>query len=546
MNKILVVDDEPRVSMGIKNFLLSSDLNITYVETALNGFEAIDYLRMDTFDLVLTDIQMGRMSGIELMETIYMEQPNLPIIVISAHEKFDFAKKSMRLGARDYLVKPVEQEDLLRVVRKVLNEKEEIGKKSLELSKWKREKEKTEALSRNELLMELVTERNLTKRDYKELIAELGEQIKGHYLGVVSIRLGLNHGGFSNREITLQDRKLLKYASINIMEESLSEWHGLTFNGFGNELIGIIQLNEQEMSGQRFHVKSQMHLIGQMIHMNLKQYLNVETTIGMSTLHSDIFMLPKLMEEANTAAEWKTLHPSNHVFYYEDVLAQENLSVVEWMAKVDEYVQGLKSGLDKPLPVDTETMIKPLRELGQSAELFNSYFGMLVYRLYGLMLEYGTTNGISLQRFDPDVYFRQMVGEARIERLREYIQETAKLVRLLVKERDQSILARITGYIRLNFRNPALKIQDIANEVHFSTAYLSYLFKQEMKKNLWDYVTELRIEEAKHLLATTDKKRYEVAYEVGYESPEHFGRMFKRYAGVSPAEYRKEGQGGLG
>jgi two-component system response regulator YesN len=163
-----------------------------------------------------------------------------------------------------------------------------------------------------------------------------------------------------------------------------------------------------------------------------------------------------------------------------------------------------------------------------------------------LMLEYGQANGISLHRFDPDVYFRIASGANRIDRLGEYIQETAKLVRLLVKERDQTILARITGYIRMHFRNPALKIQDIANEVHFSTAYLSYLFKQEMKKNLWDYVTEHRINEAKLLLATTDKKRYEVAYEVGYESPEHFGRMFKRYAGVSPAEYRKEGQGGSG
>jgi two-component system response regulator YesN len=550
MYKILVVDDEPRVSTGIKNFLLGSELNITYVETALNGFEAIDYLRMDTFDLVLTDIQMSRMSGIELMETIYMEQPHLPVIVISAHEKFDFAKKSLRLGARDYLVKPVEQDDLMRVVRKVLREKVEIGKKSLELSKWQRDKEneneRSDTLNRNELLIELVTEGSLSKKDYDELAAELGEQIKGRYFGMFSIRLDLSHGGFSNRDITLQDRKLLKYASINIMEESLSEWNGLTFNGFGNELIGIIQLNEQEVSGQSFDVKSQLHLIGQMINMNMKQYLNVETTVGMSTLHSDVFMLPKLMEEANTAAEWRNLHPSNRIFYYEDVRAQENLSMVEWIARVDEYILLLKTNFDSPLPVDTHYIIKPLTELGKSEELFNSYFGMLVYRLYGLMLEYGQANGISLHRFDPDTYFRNTSGANRTERLDEYIQETVKLVRLLVKERDQTILARITGYIRMNFRNPALKIQDIANEVHFSTAYLSYLFKQEMKKNLWDYVTELRIEEARNLLVTTDKKRYEVAYEVGYESPEHFGRMFKRYAGVSPAEYRKEGQGGSG
>ncbi|MGO4375245.1 response regulator, partial [Paenibacillus sp. MCAF20] len=345
MYKILVVDDEPRVSTGIKNFLLGSDLHITCVETALNGFEAIDYLRMDSFDLVLTDIQMSRMSGIELMETIYMEQPHLPVIVISAHEKFDFAKKSLRLGARDYLVKPVEQEDLLRVVRKVLNEREEIGKQSLELSKRQRQadKEKSNSVSRNELLMELVTERSLTKTDYAELMVELGGQLSGHYFGVVSIRLDLNRGGFSNREISLQDRKLLKYASVNIVEESLSEWNGLAFNGFGNELIGIIQLNEQENESQRFDLRSQLHLIGQMVPMNLKQFLNVEASVGMSTLHPDVFMLPKLMEEANTAAEWKNIHPNHKVFYYEDVIARENVTIVEWMATVDDFIALLKA-----------------------------------------------------------------------------------------------------------------------------------------------------------------------------------------------------------
>ncbi|MBW4084151.1 helix-turn-helix transcriptional regulator [Paenibacillus sp. S150] len=103
----------------------------------------------------------------------------------------------------------------------------------------------------------------------------------------------------------------------------------------------------------------------------------------------------------------------------------------------------------------------------------------------------------------------------------------------------ERIAARTADYIRRQYRNPLLKVQDIAGELHFSAAYVSRLFRQEMNKKLWDYVTELRMEEAKHLLASTDMKRYEIAYAVGYESPEHFSRMFKRYEGVSPSNYRK-------
>lgn len=538
--KILVVDDEPNVSTGIRDFLLDSDLAVTHVETALNGFEAIDYLRMETFDLVLTDIQMGRMSGIELMETIRLEQPELPFVVISAHEKFDFAAKSLRLGAHDYLVKPVERDVLLRVVRQVLQHKEEHGKQSIARM------ERAAKMSVNDMLLELVTDRNMTREDYEQLASELGDRFEGRCFGVLALRLNLRSGGFSNKEISLPDRKLLKYASVNIVEESLSEWSGLTFNGYGNELVAIIQLQHREVDGRPYPLKSQLQLIGQMLHTNLKQYLNVDATVGMSTLNPDVFMLPKLMEEANTAAEWKNLNPNHKVLYYEDAIRYENMDVVEWIGNVDRFVQLLKTKLEDGSLVDTHEVTGPLARLTDTEELFNSRFGMLAYRVYALLLEFGHAGGVSLHRFDPDTYFRGMTTIDKAERVDGYVQEIVQAMRSMVRDRERTIIARIVGYIREHYRNPALKIQDIADEVHFSTTYLSYLFKREMKKNVWDFVTELRIEAAKHLLATTDKKRYEISYEIGYESPEHFGRMFKRYAGVSPAEYRKEHGRGAG
>ncbi|NQX44352.1 response regulator [Paenibacillus tritici] len=449
MYKILVVDDEPRVSAGIRNFLLTSELNITEVETAINGFEAIDYLRMDHYDLVLTDIQMGRMSGIELMENIYMEQWNVPVIVISAHEKFDFAKKSLRLGAKDYLVKPVERTELLRVVRKALTQKE------LPVTSPQAEHHHIREHSRrDEWLMELVTEPNLTPQDIQEITGELGGLLQGPYFGVITIRIDYSQAGFSRQQVTLHDRKLLKYAALNIMNETLSEWDGITFNGFGHSIISIIQLSAEDMGDPQVRVHSQIQMIGQMIAMNLKQHLNAEAIIGLSTLGGGISTLPGLLEEADTAAGRSTVHPGQKVFYYGDIAMQEQLS----------------RGKQEP----DSAQQQPLQ--------------------------------------DPDG--------------------------------DPSVISRITSYIQNHYRNPALKIQDISEEVHFSAAHLGYIFKREMKTNLWDYVTTLRMEEAKRLMMATDKKRYEVAYAVGYESPEHFSRMFKRVLGLTPAEFRKQARGG--
>src|SRR5690606_4578481 len=115
-----------------------------------------------------------------------------PVIVISAHEEFDFAKKSLRLGARDYLVKPVEEEELLRVVDNVLKEKEELGRQSLERSVQEQGQHDSEQTRRREILMELLTERGLSKEEHDELVNELGKELKGPSFGVISVRLDLS------------------------------------------------------------------------------------------------------------------------------------------------------------------------------------------------------------------------------------------------------------------------------------------------------------------------------------------------------------------
>lgn len=120
MFNILVVDDEPLICKGLSSLLAASGLDIDHIYTAGSGYEALDCIRMEEIDLLVTDIQMGAMSGIELMQHAKMTKPWVQTIVISAHETFQYAQMAVRLGARDYLIKPLNSEQFLDSVRSVV------------------------------------------------------------------------------------------------------------------------------------------------------------------------------------------------------------------------------------------------------------------------------------------------------------------------------------------------------------------------------------------------------------------------------------------
>lgn len=120
MYNILVVDDEPLICKGLAGLLTSSGLAIDGITTAYSGQEALDYIRMGDIDLLVTDIQMGEMNGIELMQQAKIVKPWVQTIIISAHETFQYAQRALQLGAKDYLIKPLNSEQFLDSVRSVL------------------------------------------------------------------------------------------------------------------------------------------------------------------------------------------------------------------------------------------------------------------------------------------------------------------------------------------------------------------------------------------------------------------------------------------
>ncbi|RKP55079.1 response regulator [Cohnella endophytica] len=444
MYNILIVDDEPLICRGLANLLESSGLNIQNLYTANNGYEALDYLKMETIDLLITDIQMGAMSGIELMQQAKIIKPWVQVIVISAHETFQYAQLAIRLGARDYLIKPINSEQLLNSVRHVLLHMDRPVQDQKELISDLREHFRMDQPipQRMEVLNRLVTE-PFTEDRYAEVIKlEQANDIRlnGPYFAMVKIRLDLDATA-RGTVIDAKDARLLQYAVLNIVNELLDkEWDHQSFYSSGQEVSIIAQWDEARYGDSSIDKINQLEMIGRSLHFNVHKFLGFQSTVGISQILKGREFLPELHNQVNKAIVWNKEHKDHHVFYFGDF---------KW----------------------------------------------------GLFTEDPTEEDLAAQ--------------------------------------NNLIVERAHEYIHSNYAQKGLTLNEVAQKNHVSPNYLSYLFKKNTGINLWEYVIKLRMEESKRLIQNTDLRRYEISEKVGYESPEHFSKIFKKYFGISPSEMKK-------
>ncbi len=439
MYNILIVDDEPLICRGLSSLLQSSGLAIGSLHTALSGHEALDYLRMEEIDLLITDIQMGAMSGIELMHQAKILKPWVQAIVISAHETFQYAQLAMRLGAKDYLIKPLKNEQFLDAVRSVLLQMEKPAPTDDGLLSAQREHYRMQEplLAHAELLNRVLTEPDAAAESAQALAAALGPA--GPYFAVIRVKLDP-----ASRQplLTERDTGLLQYAALNIAEELLGrDWRHAAFYS-ADTSIGIILHWDEAAYGAASDAEkiNQLDMIGRSLHHNIHKYLNLACVVGISQILKGPAFLYTLGEQARKAILWNREHRDHHVFYYGDF---------KWSLFSEE-------------PTDEQWT-----------------------------------------------------------------------------EQNNEIVEKAKSFIDAHYARKGLTLHEVAHENHVSPNYLSYLFKKFTGFNLWEYVIKLRMEESRMLLLSTDLRRYEIADKVGYESPEHFSKIFKKYYGISPSEVKK-------
>ncbi|WP_152396777.1 response regulator [Paenibacillus guangzhouensis] len=444
MYNVLIVDDEPLICKGLSGLLASTGLPIQSIYTAHSGHEALDYLRMEEIHLLITDIQMGAMSGIELMHQAKMLNPAIEAIIISAHETFQYAQQAIRLGAKDYLVKPLNENLLLDSVRDALL-KSSHRRPSLDetfslLADSDHFHMEEPLQDRMSLLAELIKEPSTFIEPLAQTLQLEELKLRGPYFAILTIRLDLSKRK-AEREVTPADLGLLHYASLNMIEELMrDDWQHIAFYT-EQEIHVIVQWDEEAYQDTGIPKIHHLEMLGRTIHASILKYLGLSCVVGISQILRGVSFLGVLSEQAHKAISWNQQHRDHYVFYYGNF---------HW------------SQYDREEPTEDE-----------------------------------------------------------------------------LHQQNNSIVEQAKAFIDGNYAQKGLTLHEVAQKNHVSPNYLSYLYKKFTGYNLWEYVIKLRMEESKRLLLQTDLRRYEISERVGYESPEHFSKIFKKYYGMSPSEVKK-------
>lgn len=508
MYKLLIVDDEEIVCKGLTQFVNWSELGFEVVQTVHSVAQALVYLENNPVHAILTDIRMPIQTGLQLLEIVVDEYPDMKSVILSGYSDFEYARQALRLGAIDFITKPVNFEELKRIFRHVKYLLDEVKLLS-------QQKEEYLLLQKESYFRQLIHNTALPTA----YSTQLGLMEQSDFF---IIRFSLSLG--------LDDYSLLLEAKNNLMTlaENYFSLYGkcIFFHNTFQEICCILYPS---------NLISFSHLL-EPFYDQLKQSINISTTLGISNTHSSLSSFSKAYKEAGKSLSYKVLKRKFYVLYQEvDTILCQNPGLTEDQCST--LLQMLNEGTYLDL-IDYihalfDTFI--LHPVSQN-ELYSFSIELLLY-IYQCL---STLSPTLLSSHKIRLIIKEIVFINEVSHIQTYIcdmlRETLKPLAQDVQCHNNLIQVALT-YIQENYSED-ITLHTLADILYLHPIYLSKLFKEKTGENFINYLTRVRIEKAKELLKDPSLKIYDISKLVGYESSKHFSKTFKGLLGITPREYR--------
>lgn len=516
MYKVLLVDDERVILDGISKIVNWSGVGTELIGTARNGIEAYEFIMLHQPDIVITDILMPGMDGLQLIEKT--REHNLPVqfIMLSGFSDFDYARQAIRYGVKEYLLKPCNEASIEKAITDLIRDMDRLKSKEQFMERLQVELRQVLPHAKEQLFKEFVTNKTYGRRD----LAQYGD-----LLGIPSEQMTV-------RLIVIEPEGRHEFEHLfalkNIAQDIFGKDILLLSTTIGSQVILMVKDALQKEHLYR-HIEE--------MKCTFYDFYKLDTSIALSD--ADHIKHARSMYKDALAC-------LNHRFY----LAEGGL-----ITKQDIVDAAGGKGTDTDIGFDEERL-GLLLKAGRSKdvrELINDFFERLSsMRLDAAMAKtYVITLYLSIMRHEPERIKRMMEEIERLNHiqtlsgLQEVVTETALAISEKHYESNRSkhsaIIRKVLDIIHQHLSDPELTLSSVASEMlYMNPDYLGKLFKKETGEKFSNYVMKLRMEKAiEMIMDTSDVKIFEIAESLGYgDNPQYFSKVFKKYTGMTPSEFK--------
>lgn len=496
MLRAVVFDDEYIVLQGLQAMIDWNAHGIELCGTATNGQEGLELFRHLRPELIFTDIRMPGMDGLQLVETVLQEAPETYCIVFSGFNEFEYVKKAIQLGVRDYLEKPITIQSIEKAIQKS-------------------------------------TEYFQTQRD-TQTIRQKWQESRLELLEKVSFDLLFNRENAVTRLEAHLEKESEKLQGVTVVSYS----HEQPSLPKHVNCVWVPVQNDQERLLVVYHFEALPEDFWEMM-----DHLSADSVAGIGRTYAEPELAGHSYKEAQKALRTGRLMNAKGNVFFEEISSFPALppGITEHEERI---IMHIRTGNRTELMEQVDQFIAWLRVERLDPELAESQILKLIYLAMQTYRESGAYNRLSEleKQFLPHLEIRQMSAEgkmldwfrAEMERLADYSLETREKTK-------HGAIDRARAYIERNLSRD-LTLSEVAEHVDMNPAYLSVLFKEQMGESYIKFLTRSRMELAKQLLSKGYKVA-EVSEKVGYHTYRHFSEVFKKFTGVPPGQYKDAGTG---
>ena len=528
MYKILLVEDDYMTLEGIVRIIPWTEIGIEHVETAEDGLIALDVAQRFEPDIVLSDIYMPRMNGIEFAFKLREILPECKIIFMSAYTDKEYYKSAIKLNAISYVEKPIDVEELKDSISNsvaILNRETADKNRSNEMTQTLRS---NIPLIRNELVMQLLrkdADADIIKQKCKVLSLDISPDF---IFCTVIIKLPDTRGALSSVNDSMNNHLLGTINEI-FSQDGLNSLSALKDS---EHIVAHLYANNEE----RHHLsQSNLNSLCIRIYESLKEDFSVSIAAGkvvpgMKNIHeSYVTGVQALQKNFYRSAYPVTVYsPDNSQPYNFDGKLTERFS--DFLSKADRYNLCLAvKSLTSEVRLFPNTPVNSVK---------NEY-----YRLVLQLLLSAEASGIRLinPEESKEYIWEKLSGIDSLNQLEDYVTDKIETYFRLLEERSKysATVTDIINYIHANYSSQVLSTKDISEHTSLTSSYICVLFKEETGKTINRYITEYRIEKSKEYLRDRTQKIANIAEKVGYQEGDYFAKIFRKVTGLSPSEYRE-------